>query len=135
MTHNSFATLSREESVSLTRTIMTILDSWGLNGPALMSVLSLPTGTPLRALRKYRDGTPFPQDEQVYGRIEHIIGIADALRTTYPHNPAMGVIWLQQKNKKLQDRIPLKIILEDGLQGMVEVRAHLDCTFDWQINP
>ena len=135
MANGKFANMNHEDSVSLTRSIMSILDSWGLSGEALMSVLDLPEGTPKRALRKYRDNTPFPDTEQVYERLEHIIGIADALRTTYPHNPPMGILWLQQKNRQVQGRIPLQIILDDGLQGLMEVRAHLDCAYDWQINP
>lgn len=135
MANGKFANMNHEDSVSLTRSIMSILDSWGLSGEALMSVLDLPEGTPKRALRKYRDNTPFPDTEQVYERLEHIIGIADALRTTYPHNPPMGILWLQQKNRQFQGRIPLQIILDDGLQGLMEVRAHLDCAYDWQINP
>lgn len=121
--------------MSLTRSIMAILDSWGLKGEAQMAVLDLPNGIPLRALRRYRDNTPFPDSEQVFIRVEHIVGITDALRTTYPHNPPMGILWLQQKNKQFQDRIPLQIILDGGLKGLEEVRAHLDCAYDWEINP
>ena len=135
MANEKFANMNHEDSVSLTRSIMSILDSWGLSGDALMAVLALPEGTPKRALRKYRDNTPFPDSEEVYQRLDHIIGIADALRTTYPHNPPMGILWLQQKNKQFQNRIPLQIILDDGLDGLREVRAHLDCAYDWQINP
>jgi len=127
--------MNHEECVSLARSIMAILDSWGLKGEAQMAILDMPAGIPLRALRRYRENTPFPESEQVYTRIEHIVGITDALRTTYPHNPPMGILWLQQKNKQFQGRIPLQIILDDGLPGLEEVRAHLDCAYDWQVNP
>lgn len=131
----AFKNMNHEQCVSLTRSIMAILDSWGLKGEAQMAVLDLPNGIPLRSLRRYRDNTPFPDSEQVFIRVEHIVGITDALRTTYPHNPPMGILWLQQKNKQFQDRIPLQIILDGGLNGLEEVRAHLDCAYDWEINP
>ena len=131
----AFKNINHDECVSLTRSIMSILDGWGLSGEHIMSVLSLPGGTPLRALRRYRDNTPFPDDESVYERVEHIIGIADALRTTYPHNPPMGILWLQQTNKRFEERPPLQVIVEGGLQGLMEVRAHLDCAYDWHLNP
>ena len=86
--------MGHDECVELTRSVMGILDSWGLKASALMSILSLPKGVPTRALRRYRENTPFPNDGAVYERLDHIIGIADALRTTYPHNPPMGVLWL-----------------------------------------
>lgn len=131
----AFKNMDHDECVSLARMIMGILDGWGLNGDAIMSVLALPKGVPLRALRRYRENTPFPDDVAVYQRIEHIIGIADALRTTYPHNPPMGILWLRQSNRRFQDRPPLQLIVENGLQGLLEVRQHLDCSYDWHVNP
>ena len=135
MGDKAFSNMSHDECVSLTRSIMTILDGWGLSGQHIMEVLNLPSGTPLRVLRRYRENTPFPDDHNVYERVEHIIGIADALRTTYPHNPPMGVLWLKQVNKRFQQRSPLELIVTEGLQGMLEVRYHLDCSYDWHVNP
>lgn len=132
---SAFPNMNHDECVSLTRTIMSILDGWGLNGESIMAVLAIPKGIPLRALRRYRENTPFPNDAGVYERIEHIIGIADALRTTYPHNPPMGVLWLQQSNKRFADCPPLQVIVENGLKGLLEVRQHLDCSYDWHVNP
>ncbi len=130
-----YKNMSNEECTSLAGMIMSILDSWGLNGQAIMSVLNLPQGVPLRALRRYRENTAFPKDEGVYERVDHIVGIYDALRTTYPHNPPMGLIWLRQRHQRFQDRSPLQVIVEDGLEGLVRVRIHLDCTYDWHVNP
>lgn len=127
--------MTNEECVMLTRMIMSILDSWGLNGQAQMSVLNLPKGIPVRALRRYRENTAFPDDAGVYERVDHIVGIYDALRTTYPHNPPMGVLWMKQSNSRFQDQSPLQIIVEGGLQGLLRIRTHLDCTYDWQVNP
>lgn len=135
MQANKFSEMSERDHVDLTRAIMGILDSWGLNGRQQMSVLNLPEGTPLRALRRYRENTPFPNEQQVYERVEHIVGIADALRTSYPHNPPMGIVWLQQPNSRFQQRSPLQTIVEDGLEGLISVRAHLDCSWDWHVNP
>jgi len=132
---SQFQNMDHNECVMLTRTIMAILDGWGLDGNAIMHVLAIPEGVPLRALRRFRENTPFPDDPAVYERVEHIVGIADALRTTYPHNPPMGVLWLQQGNKRFADRAPLQVIVEKGLQGLLEVRQHLDCSYDWHMNP
>ncbi|MCW9023448.1 MAG: MbcA/ParS/Xre antitoxin family protein [Gammaproteobacteria bacterium] len=123
--------LSENEKGTLSRSIMTILERWGLNTEQQMTILDLPEKTPTRALRKYRDGQPFPDDNNVYRRLEHIIGIADALRTSYPHNPGMGALWMKQKSKHFRERVPLKIMVEDGLDGLMRVRSHLDCAFDW----
>ena len=133
--NKSFSAMTNEECVMLTRMIMSILDSWGLTGQAQMDILNLPKGIPVRALRRYRENTPFPDDAAVYERVDHIVGIYDALRTTYPHNPPMGVLWMKQSNTRFQDQSPLQVIVEGGLQGLLRVRTHLDCTYDWQVNP
>jgi hypothetical protein len=135
MSAGIYKNMTDEECISLAGLIMSILDSWGLNGPAIMTVLNLPQGVPLRALRRYRENTAFPHDEGVYERVDHIVGIYDALRTTYPHNPPMGLLWLRQRHQRFQGRSPLQLIVEDGLEGLLQVRIHLDCTYDWHVNP
>ncbi|MFO7604051.1 MAG: DUF2384 domain-containing protein [Gammaproteobacteria bacterium] len=120
-----------ENRLELTRTIMSILDGWGLNARQLASLLALPKGTPTRALRRYRDDTPFPETVELNERLEHLCGIIDALRTTYPHNPAMGVLWMRQRNQRFDQQAPAEWVVERGLKGLVTMRAHLDCSFDW----
>ena len=127
--------MTLDEQVNLTTRIMDILDGWGMSSAEIIELLALPEKTPTRALRRYRENTPFPITPELNERIEHIIGITDALRTSYPHNPQMGKMWIRQRSKKLQNKIPLQIIVENGLEGVVEVRKHLDCSYDWHKNP
>jgi len=127
--------LTLDEQIEVTVRIMAILDDWGMSSAEIISLLALPDKTPTRALRKYRDNTPFPVTTELAERLEHIAGITDALRTSYPHNPQMGKIWIRQRSKKLNNQIPLQIIVENGLQGIIEIRKHLDCSYDWHKNP
>lgn len=131
---SSMSDMNQEDRLSLTRAVMAILDNWGLSAEQQMLLLDLPKGTPSRALRKYREHTPFPDDQAVMHRLEQIIGIADALRTSYPHNPAMGTLWLQQRNNRFQDRPPLAVMVYEGMEGLLEVRMHLDCSYDWHLD-
>lgn len=127
--------LTLDEQIEVTVRIMAILDDWGMSSAEIISLLALPDKTPTRALRKYRDNTPFPVTTELAERLEHIAGITDALRTSYPHNPQMGKMWIRQRSKKLNNQIPLQIIVENGLQGIIEIRKHLDCSYDWHKNP
>ena len=127
--------MSRDECAELARSIMAILDDWGLNAKQLANLLALPNGTPTRALRRYREDTPFPNDSALYERVEHIIGISDALRTSYPHNPPMAALWMKQANKRFEGISPIQKIVNEGLDGLMSVRSHVDCAYDWQINP
>jgi hypothetical protein len=123
--------LSIEDRNSLTKAIMNILDTWGMQAAEQVAILDLPAKTPTRMLRRYRENTPFPETPQVMSRLEHIIGIADALRTTYPHNPSMGAIWMRRSNDRFQNKTPLQLMAEEGLEGILKIRSHLDCSFDW----
>ena len=123
--------MTQDEQVALTVQIMETLDSWGMSSEEIISLIALPTKTPTRALRRYRENTAFPVSPELEERIQHIVGINDALRTSYPHNPNMGKMWMRQRSKKLNNQIPLQIIVENGLEGIVEIRKHLDCSYDW----
>ena len=123
--------MTQDEQITLTVSIMEILDGWGMSSAEIISLLALPEKTPTRALRRYRENTAFPVTAEVEERIDHILGITDAFRTSYPHNPQMGKMWIRQRSKKLQNQIPLQIIIENGLSGIIEIRKHLDCSYDW----
>lgn len=123
--------MTQDEQVALTVQIMETLDSWGMSSAEIISLIALPAKTPTRALRRYRENTAFPVSPELEERIQHIVGINDALRTSYPHNPNMGKMWMRQRSKKLNNQIPLQIIVENGLEGIVEIRKHLDCSYDW----
>ncbi len=121
-----------DDQVAATRVIINILDTWGLRDSDQVAVLGLPEGTPARAVRRYRQDTPLPADPGVEERVEHLVGIAEALRTTFPRNANMGPQWMNEPHRRFNQRTPVATIVEDGLGGLIAVRAHLDCTFAWE---
>jgi len=123
--------MSLDDRVQLARVIMNILDTWGVDAEGKIFLLGLPEDTRTRHLSKFYHDTPLPDDPEVAERIDHVLGIARALRTSYPANPKMATFWLNTRNKKFQNRTPLDAMLQDGLQGMMAVRVHLDCAWDW----
>ncbi|MEA2093744.1 MAG: DUF2384 domain-containing protein [Pseudomonadota bacterium] len=126
------AKLTEENRIDLARMVVNMLDEWGIKASDQINLLALPDGTPTRMLRRYRDETPLPDDPAVMKRVEHLLGIADALRTTFPRNENISVIWLKQPCKRLRRRRPVDIMVEDGLSGLISVRTHLDCSFAWR---
>ena len=126
--------LNEEQRGELARAIVAILDSWGVDASDQITLLDLPDGTPSRAIRSYRKEKPLPDDPNVMRRVEHLIGIADALRTTFPQNPRMGLLWMQKRHRKFRRRTPLRTMLEDGNTGVIQVRQYLDCSFAWRMS-
>ena len=131
MAETSMQNLSTEERAQLSRVVMNILDSWGTSSVEKIGLLALPEDTRSRSLQKYYHDTPFPEEPNVEERIDHVLGIAKALRTSYPANPKMAKFWLNTRNKRFGNRTPLLSMIEDGLQGVVNVRIYLDCAYDW----
>ena len=125
-------TLNEQDRLELGRMVITIMDEWGITSADQVDMLALPGKVPARHLHRYQDDTPLPDDPDVMKRVEHLLGIADALRTTFPRNNKIGVLWLKQPCKRLRRRRPVDIMLEDGLSGLITVRTHLDCSFAWR---
>ena len=128
------ATVSTEQQILRTQKVMVALDEWGLNGEQILAVLNFPETERSRHLAKYRKDTPFPEDANVENRVIYILGIIDALRTTYPRNGHMGPRWMVEKQIRLKNRCPLVAMLEDGEQGLAAVLSELDCAYAWELS-
>ncbi|MEE9343741.1 MAG: antitoxin Xre/MbcA/ParS toxin-binding domain-containing protein [Gammaproteobacteria bacterium] len=123
--------MTHEERLELTRGILNMLDGWKISGNDQLAILGI-TGVPARELKRMRDERAFPDEKDVMLRIEHLISIADALRTTFPFSRKMGQLWMHKPNKRFRQRTPLATMIEDGMIGLISVRSHLDCAFSWE---
>lgn len=122
--------MTHDEMLELTRAILNMLDDWGVQASDQLTLLGL-EDLPVRDLRKMKDSRALPDQPEVMTRIEHLISIADALRTTFPFSREMGKLWMHKPNRRFRKRTPLATMIEDGMVGLISVRAHLDCTFSW----
>ncbi len=125
---------SPEQQLLRTQKVMSALDEWGLSGEQILAVLDFPGTQRSRHLAKYRKDTPFPDDDNVACRVTFLLGIIDALRTTYPRNLQMGARWMAAPHRRLQNRCPLQAMLEDGETGVIAVLSELDCAYAWELS-
>ena len=122
----------REQALLRAREVMRILGEWGINTEAQIAVLGCQGKIKPRDMRKYQEGMkPLPESEDVDARVDHILGIAHALYTSYPSRPEAGASWMGQRNGKLRGRTPIQCILQDGRRGMVRIRSTVDCAWAW----
>jgi len=124
--------LTEQDRLDLGRLVINVLDEWGISSADQVAILALPGKVSGRSLHRYQDNTPLPDDPDVLKRVEHLLGIAEALRTTFPRNTRIAELWLTQPCRRLRRRRPVDIMLEDGLSGLITVRTHLDCSFAWR---
>ncbi len=120
-----------DHNIELTQAVMHTLDDWKLDGEHILSIMALPETVKVRHLSQYRNSIAFPDTPEVTERLRHILGIIDALSTSYPTNPRMSLFWMTRNSKKFQNRAPVQVIIEDGLEGLITIRKHLDCSYDW----
>ena len=126
------SSVSLESRLAITRGVMHLFDSWGLHAEESMALLDMEGKA--RHFVQYRHDKPFPEDPQLMKRVEYLIKIDAALRTTYPANPSMGKLWLRKTSPKFQKRTPLSLMIGEGEKGLVNVLCHLDCTFAWDLS-
>ena len=127
---------SQKELQSLTQGIMSILDSWNISVDQLFSVLGLTEAGKKRHIQGYRMGDrAFPKTDELLTRIDHIIGIADALRTTFPFSDKMRLLWLRKPHRRFKKNTPLNVILTDNSpNGLLKVRMEVDCAYGYTIS-
>lgn len=123
--------LTHEEKILLTKKVMTMLDDWGVSHENKILLLDLPPEIKTRNMRRFYIDRPLPENKQVIQRLEHLLGIADAIRTSYPRNGEMAAFWLNKKNQRFENKTPLDFMLQGGTQQVIAIRAHLDCAWDW----
>ena len=125
---------SPEQKLLRTQKVMNALDDWGLTGEQILMMLDFPENERSRHLAKYRKDTPLPDIESINSRVIPLLGIIDALRTTYPRNVNMGPRWMNTPHRRMQERTPVLTMLEDGESGVITVLSELDCAYAWELS-
>jgi len=126
---------SEADKKALTKGVMQYLDSWRLSANEIMGLLGLAGSVRSRVLAQFRGGVKaFPETSTVWERVDHIVGISDALRTTYPFSETMGLVWLRKPHRRFNQRTPLQVMLEEDLAGLLKVRIDVDCAYGWKIS-
>jgi hypothetical protein len=125
--------LTMDERLLLTRRTMSLLEGWDLSARDIAAILCLPDSVKIRAIARFRDEEPFPDDPTVNRRIAYLMRIEEALHTYFPRNPEMRDLWVKRGNRQFGRKAPIAVMVEEGESGMVSVLSHLDCTFAWDM--
>ncbi|MEZ5475937.1 MAG: antitoxin Xre/MbcA/ParS toxin-binding domain-containing protein [Thiolinea sp.] len=127
--------LAPEQMTALTRAVVTHMDEWKISSEQMLGILGVENEVKPRHLSAYRKGErALPQHADVMLRIDHIVGISDALRTTFPFSSQMRVMWLRKPHRRFQKRTPLDVMLSEGVNGLQKVRIEVDCAYGYAIN-
>ena len=123
-----------EEMKTISSKVIAYLDDWKVSPEEILSILGVSDLKP-RHLPQYRNkDKAFVQSDEVMQRIDHVAGIAAALRTTFPHSDTMRLRWLRQPHRRFRKETPLAVILDGGVNGLLKVRVEVDCAYGYAIN-
>lgn len=110
------------------------LADWQLSAEDVVNLLGLPEEIKARHLPSYLKGErKLPASDELQARLEHIGGISEALTTTFPFSAQMRLMWLRRPHRRFQQRTPLAVMLEEGIDGLQKVRMDVDCAYSYAI--
>ena len=126
--------ITEDNILKVTPIVMDVLESWKLSNDQIFHILRLEGIAPKRDLRKYKqDLKALPLANNMAERLDHIFGIYDALRTSYPFNSEIGATWLRQPHRRFGKMTPLHLIKTEDIDGLLRVRIELDCAYGWSL--
>ena len=136
MANKKYNEYSHDALRFLTQGVMQVVDSWELTPTEIITLLGLSALSNKRQLESFRKGDKvFPETTEILIRVDHIIGIADGLRTTYPLNEQMGQIWLRKSHRRFNRSSPLSVMLNDiSPNGLLKIRMEVDCNYAYAIS-
>ena len=136
MSTKSYSDYSADELKTLTKGVVSYLDGWNLSAEQVLAILGLSEVAKKRHLQSYRMGEKaFPKSSDLIIRVDHIIGIADALRTTFPFSDKMRLLWLRKPHRRFKKNTPLAVIMaDDSPNGLMKVRIEVDCSYGYTIS-
>ncbi len=123
-----------DERTTLAGMMISLLDHWGVGDREKITLLGLPAENRPHSLEDFLQGKALSGDEEVMNRVEHILGISQALSLANPLNERAAVMWLHRRNHRLNGRTPLATMIDDGLDGIIRVRIQLDCSYGWYLD-
>lgn len=110
------------------------LADWQLSAEDVMNLLGLPEEIKARHLPSYlKCERKLTVSAELQARLEHIDGISEALTTTFPFSAQMRLMWLRRPHRRFQQRTPLAVMLEEGIDGLQKVRMDVDCAYSYAI--
>jgi hypothetical protein len=115
-----------EARQDLARVLMALFERWKLSTDNQLSLLGLsPESRKLLGL--YRRGERgLPASRDALDRAGYLLGMHKALRLLFPENPQLRYGWINLRNRQLEGRTPLEVMLDEGLVGLARIARFLD---------
>jgi len=124
--------LTQEQCLMITQKSIAIMQNWGMSEQDIVKISGLEGIIKARHMERYKKDEAFPNKNSIYVYLEHILGIDEALATTYPRNNQMARMWINRPHRRFAKQTPKAFMLAEGQKALVSIRMDLDCAFAWQ---
>jgi uncharacterized protein (DUF2384 family) len=118
--------LTHEEKVGLTRSVLGVLDAWGIAHDDQCRLLGLRRPDSARLLRRYRLGNALPDEPEVWMRVALLLRLSNSLGQLFPHSEISANLWVTTPRAKFGRKTPLELMLAGGVKGISQVERSLD---------
>lgn len=105
-----------ESRRAIAEVIIELLQRWELHEINQACLLGLPS------IVELREGKLLMADKNVMQRVGHLLAIHRALQKKFPNQPLQRDHWVLTPNASLNNDIPLSVMLDKGLDGILLVR-------------
>ena len=123
--------MNQEQQISLTKTVMQVLANWKVSPEDQVFMLGLDDKVKPRKLNSFRNGMAIPESSSFVERAQLILAIQNAVDSLYPHNGHAANLWITTNNNFFCNKMPLTVMLEEGVEGMQRVYNRLNGYEDW----
>jgi hypothetical protein len=110
----------------LARVVAALFAKWELPGEIQLALLGLSPES-RKLLPQYRRGErALPNTRDTLDRAGYLLGIHKGLRLLFPEDPVLRYGWVKRRNRLLDGRTPLEVMLDEGLIGLARVARFVD---------
>lgn len=110
----------RESLTAVAEALIALFERWGVHEINQAELLGLSNGAMLEK------GQPLPEDKTVLQRAGHLLAIDRELGKLYPYRVTLRDSWVLQKDAAFNNKSALEVMLVEGLEGILKVRAVLE---------
>lgn len=111
---------SIEGRKALAEVLIDIFKQWGLHELNQAKLLGF------KSMARLKQGEPLPDNEAILERAGHLLAIERALTKLYPSQENKRKNWITIANIKFDNATPLKIMLEEGIEGIKKIREFVE---------
>lgn len=110
----------------LARVVTAPFEKWHLEDEEQLALLGL-DGKSRHVLSQYRSGEcVLPNNPDTLDRVTYLLGIHGGLRLLFPEGEAIRFGWVRMRNRALDGRTALDVMLREGLVGVARVARLVD---------